>query len=143
MIYLEASAFLYPALYRDVKAARAQDLLRSIVEGEESGITASLTFDEVVYKVGKLLGRQAALEAADVLLAFPNLRIVSVGPDHLRSATALLREHPKMAPRDAIHAAVALEAGVSAIASDDRDLDGVPGLRRVGFDPSPASRSRS
>ncbi|MGC5616729.1 type II toxin-antitoxin system VapC family toxin [Georgenia sp. Z1491] len=33
--------------------------------------------------------------------------------------------------RDAVHAATALEQGFDAIVSPDRDLDGVPGLRRL------------
>jgi len=48
----------------------------------------------------------------------------------LRRAADLYRSLP-MRPRDAIHAATALEAGEREILSEDRVFDRVPGLLRV------------
>lgn len=42
-----------------------------------------------------------------------------------------LMARPGLAPRDAFHAAHALQAGCEAIASSDSGFDDVPGLRRV------------
>jgi len=42
-----------------------------------------------------------------------------------------LMARPGLAPRDALHAAHALQAGCEAIASSDPGFDDVPGLRRV------------
>jgi predicted nucleic acid-binding protein len=47
------------------------------------------------------------------------------------AAAQSLMARPGLAPRDAFHAAHALEAGCEAIASSDSGFDGVPGLRRV------------
>jgi predicted nucleic acid-binding protein len=46
-------------------------------------------------------------------------------------AAQSLMARPGLAPRDAFHAAHALEAGCEMIASSDSGFDGVPGLRRV------------
>ncbi|HSR95037.1 MAG TPA: type II toxin-antitoxin system VapC family toxin [Solirubrobacterales bacterium] len=46
-------------------------------------------------------------------------------------AAKSLMARPGLAPRDAFHAAHALEAGCGLIASSDTDFDRVPGLRRL------------
>jgi predicted nucleic acid-binding protein len=52
--------------------------------------------------------------------------------EHSVVATAQsLMARPGLAPRDAFHAAHALQAGCEAIASSDSEFDDVPGLRRV------------
>lgn len=43
-----------------------------------------------------------------------------------------LMSRPGLPPRDAFHAAHAIEAGCSLIASSDADFSQVPGLRRLG-----------
>jgi predicted nucleic acid-binding protein len=45
-----------------------------------------------------------------------------------------MERHPKLKPRDALHAAVALACGATTIVSTDRDLDGIAGLRRQGLE---------
>jgi predicted nucleic acid-binding protein len=48
-------------------------------------------------------------------------------------ARDVLSNHPTIAPRDAIHAAVVLAHGLEGIISTDRGFDSIPGVTR--FDP--------
>jgi predicted nucleic acid-binding protein len=43
----------------------------------------------------------------------------------------LLDTHPQLGARDAVFAATALNRGIEAILSADRDFDGIPGLERI------------
>ena len=52
-------------------------------------------------------------------------------------AFSLLAEHDRLDPRDAIFAATALNRGIEAILSPDRDWDAIAGLARV--DPGDAA----
>jgi hypothetical protein len=46
-------------------------------------------------------------------------------------ALFLWTEHEQLDVRDAIFAAQALNRGIDAILSPDRDFDGIPGLERI------------
>lgn len=65
-----------------------------------------------------------AIDRLDLELAITDQPVVE------RARQLLIR--PGLAPRDAFHAAHALEAGCEFIASADPDFDGVDGLRRLG-----------
>lgn len=60
----------------------------------------------------------------------------TVGPDDIERALDLWCEHEQLDMRDAIFAAQALNRGIDAILSPDRDFDGIPGLERI--DPADA-----
>ena len=133
MVYLDANVFLYPLLYDpevEPKAERASRLLLRVASGELRAVTSALTWDEVVWVVWRLVERDYALRAGEKLLTFPNLVIVAVSPRSVRRAQALASRYG-LKPRDAIHAAVAIEQGDSRIVSDNEDFDRVRELERV------------
>lgn len=49
----------------------------------------------------------------------------------LRHSLSLIREHPTIRGRDAVHAATALLHGIDTIVSPDTAFDGIPRLTRV------------
>ena len=111
-MYADAGLFLVPMLY-DVRvpaAASAARLLESVARGNRKVSTSTLTWDEVVYVVRRLLGVEDSIAKGAGLLAFPNLTWLRVDLAVLRRAADLYQSLP-MRPRDAIHAAAALEAG--------------------------------
>ena len=133
MVYLDANVFLYPLLYDpevEPKAERASRLLLRVASGELRAVTSALTWDEVVWVVWRLVERDYALRAGEKLLTFPNLVIVAVSPRSVRRAQALASRYG-LKPRDAIHAAVAIEQGDSRIVSDNENFDRVRELERV------------
>src|SRR5216117_377611 len=131
-MYADAGLFLVPVLQSDrvPPAVSAARFLEALARGTRKVSTSTLTWDEVVYVVRRLLGPEDSVAKAAELLAFPNLTWHRVDLAVLRRAADLYRSLP-MRPRDAIHAATALEAGEREILSEDRVFDRVPGLLRV------------
>lgn len=141
MLYLDATVFLYPILYSGPKSDEAKKILRAVSDGLRPACTASLTYDEVVWKVIKHFGRAKGLEAAEAFLAFPNLRIVSVSAEHLAGAKDLMLRYGALDPRDSIHASVAMAVGAKEIVTDDSDFDGVTELRRLPLEQAKPKRA--
>lgn len=133
MLYLDANVFIYPVLYRGVKAARAKHILESVVRGGESAATASLTIDEVVWAFLNRLGRREAIRQGQRILAFPNLRVLDVRAQDVHGALGLMDRYAQLQPRDAVHAAVAINAGIFTIISDDADFEGVREVNHRGL----------
>jgi len=97
--------------------------------GQVSAYTSTLSWDEVVWVVRRVLGRGDSIQAGEKLTTFPNLRFIPVSEEIVGSAQKLLSEF-ELAPRDAIHAASALSKPVDVFLSDDPDLDKVEGIKR-------------
>jgi predicted nucleic acid-binding protein len=92
------------------------------------------TSTEVVQEIHHVFRRRGRLAdgvglGRDVLRLFPGILPITRA-DLVRSGDLLL-EHPRLSPRDALHAATALNHGIETIVSVDPDLEGIPGLRRV------------
>ena len=75
--------------------------------------------------------RIALVTVADVLDSFPDPFPIS--RREIEEAAAIVDAHPRLSPRDAIHAAVVLAYGLEGTVSTDRAFDRVAGLIR--FDP--------
>lgn len=131
-MYADAGVFLLPVLHSErlAPAAAAARFLNSMARGAHRVSTATLTWDEVVYVVRRFLGPEDSIAKGRELLDLPNLTWLRVDLAVLRRAADLYQSLP-MRPRDAIHAAVALETGEREILSEDRVFDRVSGLARV------------
>jgi predicted nucleic acid-binding protein len=60
MPYIDSNVFIYPVIYpteSQQKAKKAKEILLKIENGDISAHTSTLTWDEVVWVVGKLLSR--------------------------------------------------------------------------------------
>ncbi len=133
MIYLDSSIFLSAALYdpkASASASRARAALKRLPSGEIEACTATLTWDEVVWTVRRLVGAKEALDQGRALLRLPRLRLLSVDSDALARAQEIAEED-HLKPRDAIHAAVALNNGVRDFMSFDGEFSDVRGVRRI------------
>lgn len=130
ILYLDANVFIYPVLHRGPKSETAAALLQRVEAGEEPAATSALTLDEITWVVAKHAGREVALRTSRLVLDLAHLQVLPVRDVEIRLALDLLLDRRKLSPRDAIHAATALRAGIRTIVSDDADLDEVPGLQR-------------
>lgn len=128
MRYLDANVFLYAALGEGRKTEAA--IRRLAAAAQEGAITSALTVDEVVWSVWKTNSPELAAAEGRRLLSWPRLRVASVTPETLLLALDLMERPKPLKPRDAIHAATAIQAGVFTIVSDDKDFDRVPELTR-------------
>src|SRR5204863_7644253 len=109
-MYAAAGLFLVPRLdgYRGPAAASAGRLLESVARGSRKVSTSTLTWDEVVYVVRRVLGVEDSIAKGAGLLAFPNLVWLRVDLAVLRRAAGLHQSLPPRA-RHAAHRAAALD----------------------------------
>ena len=133
LLYVDSNIFLYPVIYKPetVKEAReSKDFLLKISEGLVEACTATITWDEVVWVVRKIFGLNPSIELGRKLLEFPNLKLLNVKRSVVLRAQKLMEKYG-IKPRDAIHAATALENGVETIVSYDRDFDKLEEIKRL------------
>ena len=128
MIYIDSNVFIYATLNTEELGEKARSLLQRIQQGEEKAETSALTFDEVFWAIKKL-DSEAALEAAQALLNFPNLEIISVDRDLSLSALQIIKEY-HLAQRDAIHAATAIGGKAEVVVSTDANFDKIKEIKR-------------
>lgn len=117
-----------PHPYKDVCARLAAELVR----GEHEANIDSELLQEILYRFWrqKRVAQGFALFDA-VATGFPDPLPVT-GPDAVL-ARRLLQDHPLVAPRDAIHAAVVITNNLEGIISTDGEFGSIPGVTR--FDP--------
>jgi len=133
LLYVDSNIFLYPAIYKleTVEEAReSKEFLLKISEGSVEACTATITWDEVVWVVRKIFGLKPSIELGRMLLEFPNLKFLNVKRSVVLRAQSLMEKY-KIKPRDAIHAATALENGIETIVSYDRDFDKLEEIKRL------------
>jgi uncharacterized protein len=129
-IYIDSNIFISPLIYeRSSQATNSRKVLAAVEKGGVTAYTSTLTWDEVVWVVRRVLGRADSIQAGEKLAAYPNLRFVPVSEELIRSAQRLLSEY-NIAPRDAIHLTSAISRTVDALVSDDSDLDVVREIKR-------------
>ncbi len=133
MPYIDSNVFIYPAIYQTEtqrKAKKAKEILLKIESGELSAYTSTLTWDEVVWVVSRVLGRDDGISQGRKLLGFPNLEFINVDEGILTQAQMLIDKY-KLRPRDSIHVASALRRKIKVVISDDEDFDQVKEITRT------------
>ena len=131
IIYLDSNVFILAALSDNAKATNAKELIKKIIVGGFTGITSSLTIDEVVWSIWKeTKDRELAIEEGLRILQFDNLKIAGIDSNIMKASLHFMQNYRSLKPRDAIHLAAALDAGASVIVSDDSDFDGIKEIKR-------------
>ncbi len=129
MIYLDSNVFIIAAAENQRHTQKARDLLKKIRDGEEIGVTASLTLDEVLWEIKQKKGKEAAKAVGKAFLEFPNLKIAAVNNEVLSLALQLFDMY-ELDLRDSIHAACAIINKCQLIFSEDSDFDRIKELKR-------------
>jgi predicted nucleic acid-binding protein len=122
VIYLDANVFVYAALNRKALGERSRSIIGGVQTGKIIAVTSALSFDELVWAVRKQRGESDGISAGEIFLNMQSLEIMEVRQDLLSSALSLVKKY-HLNPRDAIHAASALNAKVEYIVSEDPDFD--------------------
>jgi len=134
MKYLDTNIFLLPILYDGDKANKAKEVLEKMASGDIQCATASLTLDEFIWVITKLIkDRKKAIEACKDILELPNLRILEVAADDLLVALDFMEKYDQLKPRDAIHLSVSINSGIFTIVSDDEDFNNIEEINREGL----------
>ena len=133
MPYLDANVFIYPVIYQaetESKAKKAKEILLNVESGKFAAYTSTLTWDEVVWVISKVMGRSEGITQGQKLLGFPNLQFVNADENVIIRAQRLLNKY-SLSPRDSIHVASALEKRTKSVISDDADFDQVKEIKRT------------
>jgi predicted nucleic acid-binding protein len=133
MPYLDSNVFIYPVIYQadtQPKAKKAKEILHDIEKGEFTAYTSTLTWDEVVWVITRVMGRSEGINQGRKLLGFPNLQFVPTDESVIARAQRLLDKY-KLSPRDAVHVASALVKRTKAVISDDADFDQIKEIKRT------------
>ena len=130
MKYLDSNIFIYAATLpaSDSRAKKSKQILLDMADGKFHGATASLTWDELVWIVKRLSGKEIAAEEGRKFLELANLKVLSVDEGALHKAQELIDGY-KLDPRDAIHAAVAINNDITDFVSYDSDFDGIKDIK--------------
>ncbi|MEM2280346.1 MAG: PIN domain-containing protein [Nitrososphaerota archaeon] len=87
----------------EVEEARpANDTLLKIVKGSMVAYSGILTWDEVVWVVWKIAGRQTVIKQGSALLSLPNLRLLSMDEELELKAQEVFEKY-NLAPRESLH----------------------------------------
>ncbi|MCX8183373.1 MAG: type II toxin-antitoxin system VapC family toxin [Crenarchaeota archaeon] len=133
MSYIDSNIFIYPIIYDPAsvrEAAQARGFLREIALGKIEAYASPITWDEVAWVVRKILGVDISLNQGRKFLDFPNLKILPVKRTTALKAQDLMEEY-ELKPRDALHAAIALENKITTIVSYDEDFDKIKVVKRI------------
>jgi predicted nucleic acid-binding protein len=133
LLYIDSNIFVYPVIYNpDVisEAQKSKDFLLKIALGKAEAYTATITWDEVAWVVRKVFGFEFSAEESKKFLSFPNLKLLGVKKSTVFRAQDLVEKY-RLTPRDAIHAATALENKITTIVSYDKDFDEMSEIKRI------------
>jgi predicted nucleic acid-binding protein len=121
---------MYVAGREHPNRAPARRFLERVRGGEFEGCTSTEILQEILYRYTALGRRDLASQVYDLFIeiCFIVLPVTLADTDRCKK---LLLEIPAVGVRDALHAAVMLNHGVTAIASFDRDFDEIPGVKRL------------
>ena len=129
-VFLDTNIFLYAAGTAHPLREACEKVLRQVVDGTLDATANSEVVQEILYVLARRGRREDGLALAGYLISlFPDL--LPVAREDIGQACELLRRHPRLAVRDAIHAATMLRNGVKTIVSVDPDFDQIPQIKRL------------
>lgn len=133
---LDTAVFVYavggPHRYRDacIRLLEPDAVARY---GAEASVQA---IQELLHQRARRTGDRA--DAAEIAAAMSQLcELHELTPQDLDVGLALFRQVPRLSSRDALHAATAINRGITTLVSPDPDFDSVTQLTRV--DPADAA----
>ena len=130
-MYLDANLFVFANMDGGEIGDRARSILTGIKRGKRA-VTSALTIDEVMWVLIKNNRRDELRSVVEDIYSIPNLDVRPVSSlTPLRAIDFI--EQNSLRPRDAIHAAIMEELGISEIVSDDADFDRIPSIKRIAI----------
>lgn len=133
LYYVDSNIFIYPIIYDEtcvIEAKKCRELLLKIALGEVEAYTSSVTWDEVTWIVRKLFGIDLSIDQGRMFLGFPNLRLLGIKRTTVFKAQEIVEKY-RLTPRDALHAAAAVENKITTIMSYDKDFDSLEAIKRI------------
>lgn len=130
MILIDTNVFLYAVGAAHPLKERSLDWLDRVAGGEIDAAVDAEVLQEILNRY-RAIGRWNEGRVAYDLVRRVVPLVLPVTAPILDDARGLLDRYPKLAARDALHAAVCRLHRAESIASFDADLDGISGVHRV------------
>jgi hypothetical protein len=106
------------------------DVLKAVAEGRLDAVTNVEVFQEILYRFHALRRLSDGIELSVYFRqCVPNA--LPVVWDDVEMALKLLHEYKDLKPRDALHAGVMLNHGITQICSADKDFDRIQEVDRI------------
>lgn len=127
MIYADANLFVYAA----IGESKSNKAIAFVENNRFQLATSPLTIDEVAWVVWRKKSFEHSALFCEGLMK-SGMRILRADYQTAANALQIMREF-RLKPRDAFHAATMRLNGIKQIASEDKDFDKVPWIKRVWF----------
>lgn len=128
--FLDTNVLIYSIGVDDIYRPACQRILEAIVAESISAAVSTEVLQEVVYRYHAIRKLAQGLALVREILTIVPV-VLPVEQADIEDMLDLVVAHPRLSPRDAIHAAVARRAGITQFVTADRDFTEVVGLTRV------------
>lgn len=129
-VFLDTNILMYAAGASHPHKAPSTRLLERVAEGSVDAVTDAEVLQELLYRSWHLhMLEQGVALVEHALQIIP--AVLPVAKQDLVLASTLLTQHRTLEPRDAIHAAVMLNHGITRLYSYDRHFDAISNLERL------------
>lgn len=129
MLYLDANFFIFANFDTTPKGEKARKILHGIAEGQEA-VTSVLALDEVMWDIIRNKKETELRDVIEEIYSIKNMTVKEVSSSVPLAALDFMEIY-KLKPRDAFHAAVMKQFGITNIVSDDTDFDAIRGIKRI------------
>jgi predicted nucleic acid-binding protein len=126
-MYIDANIFIFAALDNGDIGKKARELLKRIEDRRLVASVSPLVFDEVVWVVQKISGRDDAQKIGYGLLSLP-LSWLDIGYSSIQHSMNSYKVG--LNPRDALHIGIMTDYDINVIISEDKDFDKIQSIKR-------------
>lgn len=128
-MYLDANFFVFALLDTTYKGVKARKIQSEIIKGKKA-ITSVLALDEIMWVLIKNKKSELLRMAIEDIYSFSNLTIKEVSSLIPLIAIDFIEKY-NLKPRDAFHAAIMKDLGITQIVSDDPHFDKIEWIKRI------------
>jgi uncharacterized protein len=130
-MYIDANVFIFAALDNGDIGKNARELLKKIEDRKLVAAVSPLVFDEVIWVIQKISGRDDAQKIGLGLLSMP-LSWLDVGYTSIQHSMDAYKVG--LDPRDAIHVGIMTDYNLNVIISEDKDFDKIQSIKRKSIE---------
>jgi len=128
-VFIDVNVPMYAAGGESSYKTPCQQVLRAVAVGEIEGVTDAEALQEILYRYSLIGKREQARKVFDAFRRALGAILPITEQDVLLAR--YLHEMYDIRPRDLVHAAVMLNAGITEICSADADFDRIEGIHRI------------
>lgn len=129
-VFVDVNIVMYAAGRAHPHKEPSARLLQQVAHEQLEAVTDAEVLQELLYRYWHLQVLEQGIALVNhVVRVFP--AILSVGKPDVVLAGSLLTRHRGLEPRDAVHAAIMLNHGLTHLYSYDHHFDAIPGLKRL------------